>query len=173
MGGDTEPQHPQCGAEEEGEEPLVQEGATVAHRMRGSHQRAQAAARIESLPLSRRRRDETLGGVGRDGGYVNQHRQCSGSAGVETVAPGAPLVAGARAKAPPTLSTYSPGTSGTDSEMPILRRKVIRDTRPAGNSGFEPFHCPSECPNSELGPASLFLISDGCSWQYVWSYGRE
>src|SRR5882762_2053511 len=92
--------------------------------MRGSHQRAEAAARIESLPLSRRGRDETLGGVGRDGGYVNQHRECSGSASVETVAPGAPLVAGARAKAPPTLNTYSPGTSGADSEMPILRRKV-------------------------------------------------
>src|SRR5579883_740298 len=81
VGGGGKSQYEKCGTEEEGTQPLVQESAMLAHRLRSSHRRAEAAVRIHALLLSRSGRNERW--VGRDGGYADPYGKCSGGAGLE------------------------------------------------------------------------------------------
>src|SRR6202041_3419575 len=59
-------------AQTRAEEALVPQRTEMADRMRGTHQRGQAATRARSLPLQRRCRNEALGRARR---HRRQHRQ--------------------------------------------------------------------------------------------------
>src|SRR6476620_6163628 len=98
---------------------MVQESATLAYRMRGPDQRAEAAAWTQSLPLSRRGRNEAMGGVGRSRRYPNQHGQHTGGQSMTERLP-----CGSVVPSPVSESQKVRHDQPAKSESPILRRKV-------------------------------------------------
>ena len=77
--------HQKRRAQARAEEALVPQRPEMAHRMRGAHQRGQAAARARSLPLQGQHRNEALGRARRRRRQPHQHRPRDGKAVTPTV----------------------------------------------------------------------------------------
>src|ERR1022692_967647 len=74
----SQSQHQERRTEAGTKEALVQARTEMEDRLRGAHQRSQAAARIAAMPLQRRRRNQALGGARSDRRQPHPYRRCPG-----------------------------------------------------------------------------------------------